>query len=200
LLFRLYDPQVGEVRVQNVPLREVSLYELRRHIGMITQDVQIFRASVRDNLTFFERGIPDARILSILEELGLGAWYQTLPQGLDTLLGSSKGERGLSAGEAQLLACARVFLRDPGILILDEATSRLDTATEALLERAVTRLLAGRTALIIAHRLSTLRRVDELLLIEDGEVVERGFREELENDPDSRFAQLLRSESREVLS
>jgi ABC-type multidrug transport system fused ATPase/permease subunit len=98
------------------------------------------------------------------------------------------------------LACARVFLRDPGILILDEATSRLDTATEALLERAVTRLLAGRTALIIAHRLSTLRRVDELLLIEDGEVVERGFREELENDPDSRFAQLLRSESREVLS
>src|SRR6185312_14702156 len=103
---------------------------------------------------------------TLLEEIGLGAWYRGLAHGLDTLLGSGEGESGLSAGEAQLLACARVFLANPGIIILDEASSRLDPSTEALIERAITRLLENRTALIIAHRLSTLQRVDEILIME----------------------------------
>lgn len=198
LLFRLYDPQVGEIYVNNIPLREIDLHELRLHIGMVTQDVQIFHASVRDNLTFFERHLPDTQIIALLAELGLGTWYQSLPQGLDTLLGSGEGERGLSAGEAQLLACARVFLADPGIVILDEASSRLDPATEALIEHAITRLLEGRTALIIAHKLSTLQRVDEILIIENGETLEYGSRADLANDADSRFAYLLRHELAEV--
>ena len=200
LLFRLYDPQAGEVRVNAVPLREIGLHELRRHIGMVTQDVQIFHASVRDNLTFFEHAVPDTQIIAILDELGLDEWYQSLPQGLDTLLGDAEGERGLSAGEAQLLACARVFLSNPGIVILDEASSRLDPATEALIEHAITRLLAGRTALLIAHKLSTLQRVDEILILENGATLEYGPHAVLANDPDSRFARLLRSELAEVLA
>ncbi|MGH2478924.1 MAG: ABC transporter ATP-binding protein [Ktedonobacteraceae bacterium] len=200
LLFRLYDPQAGEISVNGVPLREIGLHELRRHIGMVTQDVQIFHASVRDNLTFFERTVPDTQIVALLADLGLGAWYQSLSEGLDTPLGSGEGERGLSAGEAQLLACARVFLADPGIVILDEASSRLDPATEALIEHAITRLLEGRTALIIAHKLSTLQRVDEILIIENGATLEYGPRAELANNADSHFARLLRNELAEVLA
>lgn len=200
LLFRLYDPQSGEILLNNTPLREVGLHELRRHIGMVTQDVQIFHASVRDNLTFFARGIADTRLLAILEEIGLGAWYHGLAQGLDTQLGSGQGETGLSAGEAQLLACARVFLANPGVVILDEASSRLDPATEALIERAIARILENRTALIIAHRLSTLRQVDEILIIEDGRVIEHGPRASLADNPTSRFAQLLLSEIKEVVA
>lgn len=200
LLFRLYDPQAGEIYANNTPLREISLYELRRHIGMVTQEVHIFHASVRDNLTFFERSILDEHIIALLNELGLRAWYRSLPHGLDTLLGNSEGERGLSAGEAQLLACARVFLADPGIVILDEASSRLDPATETLIEQAIARLLTGRTALIIAHKLSTLQHVDDILIIEQGNVLEYGSRITLANDPTSHFASLLRSDLLEVLA
>lgn len=198
LLFRLYDSQAGEICVNDISVREISLYELRRHIGMVTQDVQIFHASVRDNLTFFERSIPDERIVALLNELGLGTWYHSLPAGLDTRLGNSEGERGLSAGEAQLLACARVFLADPGIVILDEASSRLDPATEALIEHAIARLLAGRTALIIAHKLSTIQHADEIVILEHGTILEYGTRTDLANDPTSRFASLLRSDLAEV--
>jgi ABC-type multidrug transport system fused ATPase/permease subunit len=200
LLFRLYDPPVGAILVNGTVLPKLGLHELRRHIGMVTQDVQIFHASVRDNLTFFERTIPDTRIITILEELGLSAWYRSLPDGLNSRLGSGEGERGLSAGEAQLLACARVFLADPGIVILDEASSRLDPATEALIEHAITRLLENRTALIIAHRLSTLRRVDDILIMEHGQAIEYGPRAILAGDPDSHFSRLLHGESKEVLA
>lgn len=200
LLFRLYDPQAGEVLVNDIPLREISLRELRGHIGMVTQDVQIFSASVRDNLTFFERSLPATRIVTILEELGLGAWYRALPEGLETRIGKGEDARGLSAGEAQLLACARVFLTNPGIVILDEASSRLDPATEALIERAITRLLENRTALIIAHRLSTLQRVDDILIIENGTMLEYGPRSALAENVNSRFAHLLQGEIDEVLA
>lgn len=200
LLFRLYDPQQGEVRVHDVPLREISLRELRRHIGMVTQDVQVFHASLRDNLTFFARDISDARIEAILDELGLSAWYHSLSEGLDTQLGNGEDERGLSAGEAQLLACARVFLANPGIVILDEASSRLDPATEALIERAITRVLTNKSALIIAHRLSTLQRADEILMIEHGQIIEHGPRATLAGDLTSHFARLLNSEIKEVLA
>ncbi len=200
LLFRLYDPVGGAIYIQGHALREIELHDLREHIGMVTQDVQIFHASARDNLTFFDQTIPDERILAALTNLGLSTWYASLAQGLDTQLGGGEGERGLSAGEAQLLACVRVFLRNPGIVILDEASSRLDPATETQIEQAITQLLAGRTGLIIAHRLKTLQRVDDILLIEQGEVVEQGPRQVLANDPTSRFAALLRSEIAEVLA
>ncbi len=154
LLFRLYDPACGIVRLGDADLRQAQRRNLRNLIGMVTQDVQLFHATVRDNLTFFDQTIDDAHILQALSDLGLLSWYQELPDGLDTLLAAGGG--GLSAGEAQLLAFARVFLRDPAVVILDEASSRLDPATERLLEQAIDKLLRGRTAIIIAHRLSTV--------------------------------------------
>ncbi|MHB0876147.1 MAG: ABC transporter ATP-binding protein, partial [Anaerolineae bacterium] len=150
LVFRLYDATAGTVELGGVDTRQAKLKDLRRRVAFVTQDVQLFQASVRDNLTFFSRSVPDERIVEVLERLELGDWYRSLPQGLDSKLES--GGRGLSAGEAQLLAFARAFLRDPGLVILDEASSRLDPATEQRIERAVDRLLAGRTAIIIAHR------------------------------------------------
>ncbi len=191
LLFRLYDAQSGTIRLADVPLKALRLRELRRKIGMVTQDVQLFHASLRDNLTFFNRTIPDARIEEALEDVGLGAWYRALPEGLETMLG--KAGEGLSAGEAQLLAFARIFLSNPGLVLLDEASSRLDPATEQRVEHAVNKLFEGRTALVIAHRLATLQRVDDILLLEDGRVVEYGPRESLALDSSSRFSALLRT-------
>jgi ATP-binding cassette subfamily B protein len=196
LLLRLYDYQEGEIYLGHVPLRSLSLHTLRQRIGMVTQDVQLFRASVRDNLTFFNRAITDARIIEVLNDLGLAKWYRSLPKGLNTELGSD-GE-GLSAGEAQLLAFTRVFLANPGLVILDEASSRLDPATEHLIERAVSKLLMGRTAIVIAHRLGTIQRADEILILDDGYILEHSSREELAGDVTSRFYHLLQTGLEEV--
>ncbi|HEV7235479.1 MAG TPA: ABC transporter ATP-binding protein, partial [Ktedonobacteraceae bacterium] len=133
LLFRLYDPQLGEIWLGGVSSKSVPLHDLRKHVGMVTQDVQIFHATVRDNLTLFNRTIPDAHIVAAIDDIGLSSWLDTLPAGLDSLLGSDGA--GLSAGEAQLLAFTRVLLTNPGLVILDEASSRLDPATEQLIER-----------------------------------------------------------------
>ncbi len=198
LIFRLYDVQTGSIRVNNVDLREFQLSTLRRSISIVTQNVQLFRASIRDNLTFFDRSISDERILQTLEELELGDWYRSLPNGLDTEL--EPGGRSLSAGEGQLLAFTRVFLRDPLLVILDEASSRLDPATEARLERAIDKLLQGRTAIIIAHRLHTVQRADEIMILEDGSVREYGNRVQLASNPTSRFYQLLQTGLEEVLA
>jgi ATP-binding cassette subfamily B protein len=194
LLLRLYEPTGGSTLIgagdEWHDIRQVPLAELRRRVGLVTQEVQLFPASVRDNLTLFGAlAADDDRLTWALEEVGLGAWLRRLPRGLDTLVLS--GEGGLSAGEAQLLALARVFLRDPGLVLLDEASSRLDPSSEALLQRAVDRLLAGRTAIVIAHRLSTLDRTDEVLVIEAGQAREHGPREALAADPGSRFHRLL---------
>ena len=204
LLFRLYDVDAGAITLDGIDLRAVALGELRRHVGLVTQDVQLFAASVRDNLTLFGNYDParpafdDAAIVATLETLGLGPWLRGLPAGLDTVLES--GGKGLSAGEAQLLAFARVFLRDPRLVVLDEASSRLDPATEQLLERAIDRLLAGRTGIIIAHRLRTVGRADDILILDNGRVVEHGPRVALAADPGSRFTQLLQTGLEEVLA
>jgi ATP-binding cassette subfamily B protein len=198
LIFRFYDPTAGEILLNGADIHDAKLNDLRRRIGVVTQDVQLFQASVRDNLTFFDERIPDAQILSTLDDLGLMPWFNALPNGLDSELQS--GSSGLSAGEAQLLAFARVFLRDPGLVILDEASSRLDPATEQLIERAVDKLLRGRTAIIIAHHLGTVQRADDILILEDGAVREYGPRRALMAKPDSRFAQLLRTGLQEVLA
>lgn len=198
LLFRLYDPNVGVICLGGVDVRNVGLSDLRRRVGMVTQDVQLFGASVRDNLTFFNARFSDEQLLTVLKELGLWDWVQALPDGLDTRL--EPGGKGLSAGEAQMLAFARVFLKDPGLVVLDEASSRIDPATERLLERAIDRLLEGRTAVIIAHRLTTVQRADEIVILEGGSVCERGSRQELANDSSSRFHGLLQTGLQEVLA
>ncbi len=189
LLFRFYDPDAGAILLDGVDLRQARLADLRGAIGMVTQEVQLFHASARDNLTLFDGRIPDDRVYQVIGELGLGRWLGGLPDGLDTLL---SGDAGLSAGEAQLLALARVFLQNPRLVIMDEASSRLDPATEAQLEQAVDRLLQGRTAIVIAHRLNTLRRVDHVLVLDEGRLVEYGARERLAAEPGSAFHQLLR--------
>jgi ATP-binding cassette subfamily B protein len=202
LLFRLYDINAGEICLGDVDLRAAKLADLRQRIGIVTQDVQLFQASVRDNLTLFDHSISDERIMQALDDLDLLSWFHTLPGGLDTELASGNG--GLSAGEAQLLAFARVFLKDPGLVILDEASSRLDPATEARIERAIDKLLrpdgSRRTCIIIAHRLSTVQRADEILLLEQGRIVEHGPRAQLAADSDSRFSKLLQTGMTEVLA
>ena len=186
LIARLYDPDAGSVRIGEINLREASFDSLRRALGVVTQDVQLFRASVRDNLTLFG-DMSDAEILRILDLAGLGSWIRTM--GLDSELGS--GGQGLSAGEQQLLAFARVFLQDPGVVILDEPSSRLDPATESLLAVATERLFSGRTVVIVAHRLDTVRTADEIMVVEAGQVAEHGSRAALASDPGSRYSLLL---------
>lgn len=191
LLLRLYDPRSGNIRLSGVNVNQTPLSNLRQRVGLVTQDVQLFQSTVRHNLSFFNSQISDEQILQALEVLGLSAWLQSLPWGLDTLLGTDSG--GISAGEAQLLAFARIFLKNPGLLILDEASSRLDPTTETLLECALNRLLAGRTSIIIAHRLQTVQRADQILILESGKILEYGSRQELESNPNSHFAQLLKT-------
>jgi ATP-binding cassette subfamily B protein len=198
LIFRLYDPTSGRLRLEGVDLRALPLAEVRQRVGMVTQEVQLFQASIRDNLTFFNPAAGEAGLERALRELRLWDWVQARPQGLDTPLAAGGG--GQSAGEAQLLAFARVFLKDPGLVVLDEASSRLDPATENLLERAVDRLFEGRTAILIAHRLRTVQRADDILILEGGRVVECGPRVTLAADPRSRFAELLRAGMEEALA
>jgi len=198
LITRLYEPQQGTVVLGGVPTWDAHVSEFRARVGMVTQDVQLFRASVRDNLTFFDDSIPDQLILDAISRLELDEWLSSLPDGLDTVLESGSG--GLSAGQAQLLAFTRIFLKDPGIVVLDEASSRLDPATEALIERAVDHLLEDRTGIIIAHRLGTVTRADDILILDAGRVVEYGRRRDLVADPSSRFSRLLATGMEEVLA
>jgi len=201
LIFRLYDPDQGVIRLGSngdaTDVRDISLLDLRERVGMVTQNIQLFHATVRDNLTFFNDGIPDEQILQVIQDLGLGDWYESLSDGLDTELESGGG--GLSAGEQQLLAFTRIFLKDPGLVILDEASSRLDPVTEHLIERAVDRLVRDRTAIIIAHRLGTVQRADQIMILENGHIREYGDRAELAGNPDSRFYDLLQTGMEEVL-
>ena len=197
LVFRMFDPTEGSIRLDGADLRQSALDTLRRRVAVVTQDVQLFRASLRDNLTFFDNSFSDEQILAALQALELEDWLNALPNGLDTELDT--GGRSLSAGEAQLLALTRVFLRDPGLVILDEASSRLDPATEQHLERAVDKLLKGRTAIIIAHRLNTVHRADEIMILDEGQVCEYDSRARLASDPDSRFYSLLQTGLEEVL-
>lgn len=196
LLFRLYEAQHGTIALGGISIGDVPLADLRQRIGIVTQDVQLFQASVRDNLTLFDNSIGDEQMIAVLHDLGLGAWLAQLPDGLDSEIRPG----ALSAGEAQLVAFARIFLKDPGLVIMDEASSRLDPATERLIERAIDKLLAHRTAIIIAHRLQTVQRADEILILEHGTVREHGMRRELANDAHSRFAGLLRTGLEDVLA
>lgn len=187
LVSRLYDPTGGSVRLGGTDTRDVTLKSLRQRVAVVTQDVQLFQASVRDNLTFFDPSVPDHRVEAALLEVGLGPWLDGLPEGINTPLAAGS----LSAGQAQLLAFARVMLSDPAVIILDEPSSRLDPATEATLTAAMTRLLTGRTAIVIAHRLETVARADRILVLGAGQVLEDGEREALARNPRSHYAQLL---------
>ncbi len=170
LVSRLYDPLQGQVRLNGVPTTDLDLHALRRRVAVVTQDVQLFQASVRDNLTFFDPGVPDDRVRAALDEVGLLPWLDSLDDGLHSQLPVGS----LSAGESQLLAFARVMLQDPGLIVLDEPSSRLDPATEGRLTAAMGRLLQGRTAIVIAHRLDTVARAHDILVLGAGRVLSTG--------------------------
>jgi ATP-binding cassette subfamily B protein/ATP-binding cassette subfamily C protein len=189
LVSRLYDPTSGAVRLSGLDTRDLDPRALRERVAVVTQDVQLFQATVRDNLTLFDDRVPDAQVEEALREAGLADWLAGQPDGVRTLLATGS----LSAGEAQLLAFARVLLRDPGVVILDEPSSRLDPATEARLTVAMNNLLRGRTAIVIAHRLDTVARADDILVLGEGRVLEYGPRETLARDETSRYAALLRA-------
>ena len=198
LLCRLYDPQAGKVQLAGVDVRHLRLDDLRTRIGLITQEVGLFGGTLRENLALFSPAVTDQQIWDAVASLGLTDWFRRFEDGLDSRIGPAGG--GLSAGEAQLLALVRLSLRDPGLIILDEFTARIDPVTEALLQAAVDRLLEGRTAVIIAHRLSTVERADQILVLEQGEVAEWGARTLLAQDPLSHYSQLRNAGREEVLA
>ncbi len=191
LLVRSHDPREGALEIDGIDLRHLQRHQLRDRVALVSQEVHVLRTSVRDNLTLFDDTIADDRIIGAIHQLGLGPWFDALPEGLDSVV--REGGAGMSAGEAQLLSFGRAFLADPSVVILDEASSRLDPATEVALEEAVDALLAGRTGVVVAHRLSTLERCDTICVLDHGRVVEFGPRKVLAADETSRFGALLRT-------
>jgi ABC-type multidrug transport system fused ATPase/permease subunit len=189
LAIRLYDPSSGSIEIAGVDLREAGRDDLRQRVRMVTQEVHVFAASVRDNVTMFDDRFADADVEAALDTVGLGRWRHRLPEGLDTILGTAG--LGLSAGEAQLVALSRAFLADPGLVVLDEASSRLDAATVATVHEATRRLLEGRTAIVIAHRPSTLAELDEIAVVDGGRIIEQGPRAALARQKASSFSRLF---------
>ena len=177
LVPRLYDVDSGAVRLSGVDVRDLSFDAIRSTLGMVTQDGHLFHDSLRENLLFAAPGSSDEDLWRVLEQARLGALVRSLPDQLDTVV----GERGyrFSGGERQRLTIARILLARPRVVILDEATASLDSTSEAAVQAALADALDGRTAIVIAHRLSTIRRADAILVVEDGEVVERGTHDEL---------------------
>ena len=190
LLNRLYDPDAGTVSFNGTDLRSLRLQSLRSLVGVVTQEVQFFRGTLRQNLTMFDPEVPDERILGAIDRLNLTGWLASLPCGLDSRLSSSS--LSLSAGEAQRLALVRLFLRQPAVVVLDEAAARLDPATELEVESALQGLLDGCTGIVIAHRLKSVEKADDILILENGRVREYGERLALMADPDSELNELLR--------
>ncbi len=186
LVLRLIEATRGSVALGGVPIAEIPLAELRRRVALVPQEVELFNGTVRDNVTMFDDPPSDDAVIAALRQVGLD---QLADAGIDRELGAAGA--GLSAGEAQLLALARVWLRGPDLVVLDEATARVDPATEQRLGAAVAALIKGRTALIIAHRLSTLHAVDDIVVFDHGRVVEAGSRVDLLGDDDSRYRHLL---------
>ncbi|SCL71164.1 ABC transporter ATP-binding protein [Micromonospora chersina] len=191
LLTRLMDPTEGAVLLSGVSLREVRFESLRSRVVMVPQDGFLFDATVGENVRFARPDLTDAQLTAAFSELGLADWLDGLPAGLDTPV----GERGeaLSVGERQLVALARAYVADPDLLVLDEATSAVDPATEVRLQRTLDAVTRGRTTLAIAHRLSTAQSADEVIVVDRGRIVQRGPHEELLRDPESVYALLFAS-------
>ena len=186
LVLRLVEATNGTIELGGVPIADIPMAELRRRVALIPQEVELFSGTIRDNVTLFDDSPTDEAVVDALRRAGLAA----VATG-DIRRPLGPGGEGLSAGEAQLLSLARVWLRAPDIIVLDEPTARVDPETEARLDAAVNELTAGRTTLIIAHRLSTLRRADDIMVFDHGRIVEYDDRQRLADDQTSRFHRLL---------
>jgi ABC-type multidrug transport system fused ATPase/permease subunit len=188
LLLRFYDPTWGEIRIDGVPLVQVSTAELRRQVGVVMQEPVVFHASVADNIRYGAPEATDADVEAAARAALAHGFTMALPEGYATIVG--EGGHKLSQGERQRLAIARALCRNPSLVVLDEATSSLDTPSETLIQAAMANLLRGRTAFIIAHRLSTIMDADLIVVIDGGLIVQKGTHDELLADPDGLYAQL----------
>ena len=177
LLMRFYEIDKGEILIDGVDTRKMTRDDLRRLFGMVLQDAWLFSGTIRENIAYGKEGATETQIQAAAEAAHVDHFVRTLPDGYDTRLDDDSAN--VSQGERQLLTIARAFLADPEILILDEATSSVDTRTEVLIQKAMAKLLSGRTSFVIAHRLSTIRGADLILVMNNGQVVEQGTHEEL---------------------
>jgi ATP-binding cassette subfamily B protein len=177
LLLRFYDPQEGQVFLDGVDLRQLEERAIARRVALVSQEVLILTGTVRENITLGRPEATPERLARALSVSGAEHFVAELEQGLDTPLG--EGGRGLSAGQRQLLSLARALAGDPAVLLLDEATSSVDPESERLIQEALPRVMAGRTALVVAHRLTTVRGADNILVMQAGRIVEQGRHEEL---------------------
>ncbi len=177
LIMRFYELDAGRITIDGVDVSSIPRSQLRSRIGMVLQDTWLFEGTIRDNIAYGHTNATEEQILAAARATFVDRFVHSLPDGYDTVIDES-GEN-LSAGERQLLTIARAFLSDPALLILDEATSSVDTRTELLLQQAMTALRADRTSFVIAHRLSTIRDADLILVMEDGAIVEQGSHAQL---------------------
>ena len=177
LLMRFYEIDKGAIRIDGIDIRELTRDNLRRTFGMVLQDTWLFGGTIRENIAYGRENATEAEIVAAAKDAHVDHFVRTMPHGYDTVIDDEASN--LSQGEKQLLTIARAFLADPQILILDEATSSVDTRTEVLVQTAMARLMKGRTAFVIAHRLSTIRNADEILVMDHGKIVEQGSHDEL---------------------
>ena len=190
LLFRFYEPTAGQVLVDGRPASEMPLSHLRNNLALVPQEVLLFGGTIRENIAYGRPGATEDEIVRAAQQANAEQFIKTLPDGYETLV----GERGaqLSGGQRQRIAIARAILADPAVLILDEATSSLDAESERLVQEALDKLMANRTSIIIAHRLSTVRRADQILVLSAGTVIERGTHEQLVASENSLYATLAK--------
>ena len=177
LLMRFYEIDAGHICLDGIDVRDLARDQVRRVFGMVLQDTWMFAGTIRDNIAYGREGASDEEVVAAAQAAHVDSFVRTLPEGYDTVL--DEDASGLSSGQRQLLTIARAFLADPSILILDEATSNVDTRTEVLIQAAMARLRQGRTSFVIAHRLSTIRNADSIVVMDAGRIVEQGSHAEL---------------------
>ena len=196
LIPHFYDIQEGEIRIDGHPLKDITLASLRGNVGIVQQDVYLFNTSIRENILYGRLSATEEEVIEAAKRANIHDYVMSLPDGYDTVI----GERGvrLSGGQKQRLAIARVFLKNPPILILDEATSALDTATEVLIQEALDELCVGRTTIVVAHRLSTVRNADTIAVVSDGQITELGDHDTL-LEKNGLYASLYRRQFHEEL-
>jgi ABC-type multidrug transport system fused ATPase/permease subunit len=196
LLLRFYEPQSGQIIVDNQPIDNYNLLAYRSNIGIVPQEVILFGGTIRENIAYGKPNASEAEIIEAARKANAWNFIENFPEGLDTVV----GERGvkLSGGQRQRIAIARAILKDPAILVLDEATSSLDAESERLVQEALETLMKDRTTLIIAHRLATIKKVDKIYVIDKGQITEQGTHEELLNDDTGTYSNLIRLQMLEV--